>query len=63
MTNLPAWSAPPPQSPVARTAPPQVIGATKVTPVTVTGSKGGNAALASLLTALASLGLIVDSTT
>lgn len=30
---------------------------------TVTGSRGGNAALASLLTALASLGLITDSTT
>ncbi len=30
---------------------------------TVTGSKGGNAALASLLTALAAYGLIVDSTT
>jgi len=30
---------------------------------TVTGSRGGNAALASLLTALASLGLINDSTT
>lgn len=32
-------------------------------PITVTGSKGGNAALASLLTALANLGLVVDSTT
>jgi hypothetical protein len=30
---------------------------------TVTGAKGGNAALASLLSALAGLGLIVDSTT
>ena len=30
---------------------------------TVTGSKGGNAALASLLTALASFGLLIDSTT
>jgi hypothetical protein len=30
---------------------------------TVTGSKGGNAALASLITALANYGLIVDSTT
>jgi len=30
---------------------------------TVTGSKGGNAALASLLTALAGLGLIIDSST
>ena len=30
---------------------------------TVTGSRGGNAALASLLTALANLGLIIDSTT
>lgn len=32
-------------------------------PVVVTGSRGGNAALASLLTGLASLGLITDSTT
>jgi hypothetical protein len=32
-------------------------------PVNVTGSRGGNAALASLLTALAGLGLITDSTT
>ena len=30
---------------------------------TVTGAKGGNAALASLLTALANLGFIIDSTT
>lgn len=30
---------------------------------TVTGAKGGNAALTSLLTALANLGLIVDATT
>lgn len=30
---------------------------------TVTGSKGGNVALASLITALAGLGLIVDKTT
>jgi hypothetical protein len=30
---------------------------------TVTGSRGGNAALASLLTALATYGLITDSTT
>lgn len=32
-------------------------------PVAVAGSRGANAALASLLTALASLGLIVDNTT
>ena len=32
-------------------------------PVSVTGSRGGNAALASLLTALASIGLITDNTT
>lgn len=38
-------------------------GAPPVTRQTVTGSRGGNAALASLLTALATLGLIVDSTT
>lgn len=30
---------------------------------TVTGAKGGNAALASLITALANLGFITDSTT
>jgi len=38
-------------------------GATPVVKPTVTGSQGGNAALASLLTQLASLGLITDSTT
>jgi len=32
-------------------------------PIEVTGSRGGNAALASLLTGLATLGLITDSTT
>lgn len=32
-------------------------------PPSVTGSRGGNAALASLLTALDGLGLITDSTT
>lgn len=37
--------------------------ATPVTKPTVTGAKGGNAALASLLTALASYGLVTDSTT
>lgn len=39
----------------------------KVQPVqpkqTVTGAKGGNAALASLITAFANLGFIIDSTT
>jgi hypothetical protein len=39
------------------------FGATPVGQPTVTGSRGGNAALASLLTALAQLGLVVDSTT
>lgn len=42
------------------------IGFFGVTPVarpTVTGSRGGNAALASFLTAMANLGLITDSTT
>lgn len=39
------------------------LGAAAVARPTVTGSRGGNAALASLLTALASLGLITDSTT
>lgn len=39
------------------------FGATPVAKPTVTGSRGGNAALASLLTALVQLGLITDSTT
>lgn len=38
-------------------------GTTPKTKITVTGSRGGNAALASLLTALANYGLITDSTT
>ena len=38
-------------------------GVTPVTKPTVTGSRGGNAALASALTALANLGLITDSST
>jgi hypothetical protein len=38
-------------------------GATPVAKQTVTGSRGGNAALANLLTALANLGLITDNTT
>lgn len=37
--------------------------ATPITKPTVTGSKGGNVALASLLTQLAALGLVTDSTT
>jgi hypothetical protein len=39
------------------------LGTSPVGQQTVSGSRGGNAALASLLTALASYGLIVDSTT
>lgn len=39
------------------------LGAAAVTRPAVTGSRGGNTALASLLTALASLGLITDTTT
>lgn len=39
------------------------LGAAAVARPNVTGSRGGNAALASLLTAIASLGLITDSTT
>ena len=39
------------------------LGAAAVTRPTVSGSRGANAALASLLTALATLGLITDSTT
>lgn len=38
-------------------------GTAPVTKRTVTGAKGANAALASLLTALSQLGLITDSTT
>lgn len=38
-------------------------GSTPVAQETVTGSRGGNAALADLLTKLANKGLIVDSTT
>ncbi len=39
------------------------FGVTGISPQTVTGSRGGNAALTSLLTALANLGLIVNNTT
>lgn len=39
------------------------FGASAVVKPTVTGSRGGNAALASALTALAGLGLVTDSTT
>lgn len=39
------------------------FGATLTAKPNVTGSKGGNAALASLITALATLGLVTDSTT
>jgi hypothetical protein len=39
------------------------FGVTPTAKPTVSGSRGGNAALASLLTALANLGLITDSTT
>lgn len=39
------------------------LGATAVARQTITGSRGANAALASLLTGLANLGLITDSTT
>ena len=39
------------------------FGTTATTKPNITGSRGGNAALASLLTGLASLGLITDSTT
>ncbi|MBL1100153.1 hypothetical protein [Streptomyces coffeae] len=38
-------------------------GATAASKPTITGSRGGNAALASLLTALSTLGLVTDSTT
>jgi hypothetical protein len=39
------------------------FGATATAKPTVTGSRGGNLAVASLPTALATLGLLVDSTT
>lgn len=39
------------------------FGAAAVAKPTVTGSKGGNAALGSLMTALSSLGLVTDTTT
>jgi hypothetical protein len=39
------------------------LGASAIARPAVTGSRGGNAALASLLTALANLGLLTDSTT
>lgn len=39
------------------------FGATPASKPTVTGSRDGNAALASLITALATLGLVTDSTT
>jgi hypothetical protein len=38
-----------------------MLGASPVARQTITGSRGGNAALASLLTALAAFGLITDS--
>ena len=38
-------------------------GATPAAKPTITGSKGANAALTSLLSALATLGLVTDSTT
>ena len=39
------------------------FGTSKVTKPTITGSRGGNVALTSLLTGLSTLGLIKDSTT
>lgn len=36
---------------------------TPVSPPSITGSRGGNAALANLITALATLGLVTDNTT
>jgi len=41
----------------------QFFGGTGSTRPTITGSRAGNAALASFLTALATMGLIIDSTT
>lgn len=48
---------------VPRSGPINFFGAAPVAQQAVTGAKGGNAALASLLTALAAYGLIVDSST
>jgi hypothetical protein len=39
------------------------LGSSPIVKQTVTGSKGGNVALASLITALVNLGLITDTTT
>lgn len=41
----------------------RIASGTQATTPTVTGAKGGNAALTSLCTQLAALGIIVDSTT
>ena len=38
------------------------FGTTPTTKQTVTGSKGGNAALASLMTALVAYGIVIDTT-
>ena len=40
-----------------------VLGSTGWTPPAVTGSRGGNPALASLISALAGVGLVADHTT
>lgn len=48
---------------LAHSGPVGFFGATPTTKPTITGSRGGNAALASLLTQLAALGLITNSTT
>lgn len=42
---------------------PAVLTPLSITPPTITGSRGGNAALTNLLTALAAAGLIVNHTT
>jgi hypothetical protein len=62
--HLSAWSTPG-KVHVGTTTSDEVgfFSATPITRPTVTGSRGGNAALASLLTALANLGLIVNSST
>lgn len=56
------FNDPDPQAGIALLAAFQEKGAYTVLP-TLTGAKGGNAALASLITGLASLGLVIDQTT
>ena len=60
---VPAVLTPNPQVGISATDTIGFYGATAAAQPTITGSYAGNAALHNLLTALATLGLIVDSTT